>query len=1517
MPTASPTEPVERLVGLLGYVKEVVAMESKNREPRLALEETKVTRKTTVGESSLVLSEGTFRKIGALCEFGRDGTWLRVRRPCADEAEPRVGELARGIYAELFAARQEALRGNSEIKVGVGLVKWGAISHPLVELSATLELDPVDGAMVLGRAEGCRPTIWTFPGVVEARPAVAEVEACARDYGLLNRPIAPTDREAWAPLLRRAAHTLGPDGEYFDGPPSRGGGVDGQPRCFNCFVVYARDTLDDGAVARDADAMIAELRKATRLAPAVRRLAGPDDRGCYDDEEDEATPAPSLFSRLFGKKVPKKEELYFGLAANEQQRNAARTLETKGFAVVCGPPGTGKSQAIANIICHYVATGRRVLVTSKGEEATEVLRSKLPKGIRELCVSLGGRDAASFRRLENAVERLADEVAAAPRSRLESEVARLRSSLRSLDSELEQLDALDAGQAAKHFSTPQRLGLDRLLGIHVDNLDILGVAASASATQLAAAATSVLNESSSFLDDVVVAPQLRPPTEAALESLRSLRRDCGEALTWERDVKAARCKAVDSLEDARTVALALRVRRRIDAKIGLSLLPRITDAAKARTLLARLRKLSLSLRGVGNHAWLSSLVRRADDPRVARRLANVRWLADRIVAASPRGLEGVLVPEVLLRVAAARSVPFAAPKYTPTDEADIAELVLGTSDFVDEVRRRAHPEKQRRWWPQWRRPTAGLLAELDEIEVGDRRPSTALDWQSVERRLVLRGCAARLRDELDALGAPHDVGPDDASLFERARQLAAPTAACCKALGEAAGLTDLASYALSNPPSPLEAASRGALDDEVARLDEALQAHEPVVLDALERQRLVLRELRANHDPAGPVGALVAATVGLDAEATDQAAGTWIAARARLREAKRRLPRLASLRHKARQELGSIAPTWARRVVAVSDGEPLPRDARRAWAAKAALAALEQDDGTDEQAQQREDRRRHRADAARRLLAQRETVVRDLVCAVAKAALQSAMSPELCAALVRLVSAVAAASGISESSVRAARLRADLSAAVNDCASAIPVWIMPCFRIAQSLPAKLASFDLVVLDEASQSDASALPALLRGKRVLVVGDHKQVSPTAAFTSEAAITELRDRLASTRHRYREQLLPGRSVFDLAQTCYADARVALSQHFRCVPALIAFSNAHFYHDRLEPRRLPPGAASRLEPAVVDVRVPNGRKKGKTNQVEAQAIVDYLAKELAPSTGELARRRATVAVISLMGQEQARLVRRLALDVLSDAQLATHRIAFGEPPTFQGDERDVVLLSMVASPRECPAQVGRTYDQRFNVAMSRARDRLVLFRSLDRSHINNPDDLKNKVIAFFKDQGKLLRTPSDTSVAGAGALEADVLSFLDAAGFVFKPVRIAGSLAVVEDPATDARLCVCLDGNAPFDEWTAHVQERRKLERVGFHFAQIWASTWLVNRARCQLAIRRTCADAGIRPYNDAMCLDDDDHHQTRIKRKAHVIEDDDDDDDDPDDDHQSPPKKPKRVVPAWLHDEDNDEAIDLSS
>ena len=92
----------------------------------------------------------------------------------------------------------------------------------------------------------------------------------------------------------------------------------------------------------------------------------------------------------------------------------------------------------------------------------------------------------------------------------------------------------------------------------------------------------------------------------------------------------------------------------------------------------------------------------------------------------------------------------------------------------------------------------------------------------------------------------------------------------------------------------------------------------------------------------------------------------------------------------------------------------------------------------------------------------------------------------------------------------ATRYRRDAREAMLDAAGAVPCWIMSHARISEAMPADIGAFDLVIVDEASQSDLWALPAILRGKKILIVGDDKQVSPDAGFIASQRIQELKDR-----------------------------------------------------------------------------------------------------------------------------------------------------------------------------------------------------------------------------------------------------------------------------------------------------------------------------------------------------------------------------------------------------------------------
>ena len=153
---------------------------------------------------------------------------------------------------------------------------------------------------------------------------------------------------------------------------------------------------------------------------------------------------------------------------------------------------------------------------------------------------------------------------------------------------------------------------------------------------------------------------------------------------------------------------------------------------------------------------------------------------------------------------------------------------------------------------------------------------------------------------------------------------------------------------------------------------------------------------------------------------------------------------------------------------------------------------------------------------------------------------------------------------------------------------------------------------MVIIDEASQSDIWALPALLRGKKILVVGDHKQVSPSAVGMAEVKVQELVNRfLVSQAHG--TEMTPDKSIYDLARVVFAGNSVMLKEHFRCVPAIIEFSNREFYENDIQPLRVPK-ANERLDPPLIDVFVSGGFRDGNENPAEAKAIVDEIESILA---------------------------------------------------------------------------------------------------------------------------------------------------------------------------------------------------------------------------------------------------------------------------------------------------------------
>jgi len=295
------------------------------------------------------------------------------------------------------------------------------------------------------------------------------------------------------------------------------------------------------------------------------------------------------------------------------------------------------------------------------------------------------------------------------------------------------------------------------------------------------------------------------------------------------------------------------------------------------------------------------------------------------------------------------------------------------------------------------------------------------------------------------------------------------------------------------------------------------------------------------------------------------------------------------------------------------------------------------------------------------------------------------------------------------------------------CREAVPVWIMPLSRVVESFDISTTRFDVVIIDEASQCDVLGLVAFALGKEVVVVGDHEQVSPYAVGFGTDEIHELIDEILVD--------IPNKKLYDAKSSVYDLARqsfggtIRLLEHFRCVPDIIQFSNHLCYGQEIRPLR--EAAASHIRPPLVARYVENGEDDDKINQAEALEIVSLVIALTRLKEYE----KSTIGVISMVGTDQALYIDSMLRRRLTVSEYQRRRILCGNASQFQGDERDIIFLSMVNSPspngKPLHLRVRDDAQKVFNVAASRARDQLWVVHSLDPSRDLKTNDLRLKLI------------------------------------------------------------------------------------------------------------------------------------------------------------------------------------------
>jgi len=463
--------------------------------------------------------------------------------------------------------------------------------------------------------------------------------------------------------------------------------------------------------------------------------------------------------------------------------------------------------------------------------------------------------------------------------------------------------------------------------------------------------------------------------------------------------------------------------------------------------------------------------------------------------------------------------------------------------------------------------------------------------------------------------------------------------------------------------------------------------------------------------------------------------------------------------------------------------------------------------------------------------------------------------------------------------LRVPRLQAEARRTMEQSRDAVPVWIMPLSRAVENFDPTAGLFDVVIIDEASQSDAMALIALYMGKRVVVVGDDEQVSPEAVGERVLEVQNLIDQhLEGIPNK---ELYDGKmSVYDQALQSFRGA-IVLREHFRCVPEIIQFSNFLSYDGKIEPLRDPSGVRQR--PHVIEYCVRSAVALNKINKDEAITVASLVVAAIEQPEYE----GQTFGVISLVGEDeggQSREIQTLLTKNLSPVEFVKREIRCGNAAKFQGGERDVMFLSMVDSPGDGQLRIKREpiFKKRYNVAASRARNQMWVVHSLQPDHDLKEGDLRRRLIEFARDPQALARAFEKEKDRTESEFERLVLQVLIAAGYnVISQWKVGSHRIDLVVSGGGKRLAVECDGDRwhPLDKLMDDMARQAILERLGWKFIRIRGSEFFRNPHGAMQPVFDKLSGLGIPPElsdiegsaNDFV----DDELRQRVTRRAEAI------------------------------------------
>ena len=316
-------------------------------------------------------------------------------------------------------------------------------------------------------------------------------------------------------------------------------------------------------------------------------------------------------------------------------------------------------------------------------------------------------------------------------------------------------------------------------------------------------------------------------------------------------------------------------------------------------------------------------------------------------------------------------------------------------------------------------------------------------------------------------------------------------------------------------------------------------------------------------------------------------------------------------------------------------------------------------------------------------------------------------------------------------------------------------WVMKFNDVLNSVGTEPEIFDCIIVDEASQLDFNSLILGYYAKNMIIVGDDKQTSPSALTgANDNDFQSIKNKHLEFLGDERVQIRSDNSLFTLSKMVAASSILSLKEHFRCVAEIIEFSKYNFYDNSLKPLKQI-NTENRLEP-IKAVFVQNSFLEDRIVYTEIESIKKHLIEIIKNPVYE----NKTIGVVSLglsKHTEKLKDIKEDLSELFGRDKLDEIKLIIEDSPKFQGDERDVMLVSLgVALDSEKLEKEGREKAKprsivddgnikddfkKINVALSRAKEQMILFHSVKSENLRN-NDFRLKILSFFYNEIKELK-------------------------------------------------------------------------------------------------------------------------------------------------------------------------------